>query len=397
MVQELDSTTVLEAQAKSAPQRSILDLCGLVEEYLDRNQRKVFYQIFELDYDEAPMDYPTDEARWRVMKDFRLDSPLTVRQSLDVTNKILGEETLTSLLRANRPLPTGPNGNSRKLTELEKQDSMRDCLGCYPDISAPQDSFGPIRGKKSLTVANAGGYTAWNSMVVPPDDHNLLDIDLETHDDMLHTARRWVEAANAHDSELRFGFIGWNRLFRAGASKLHPHIQVMVKRKPFEETELLRKAMAKYQYEHEYPYLDELAYCLRPLGLVFDVGSAHIVFNPVPKKEKEVMIYSNDGDGLPNGDLSLASFLVLEWWQQKLGVTSSNMAIYIPPIGTRVKEERNGWHNFFPLVRMVDRGEEGNPTSDIGVMELYAASVVSFDPIRHSQSFAQYLKEKMAV
>jgi hypothetical protein len=32
------------------------------------------------------------------------------------------------------------------------------------------------------------------------------------------------------------------------------------------------------------------------------------------------------------------------------------------------------------MVRIVDRGDPGSPTSDIGAMELYAASVVSADP-----------------
>ena len=38
------------------------------------------------------------------------------------------------------------------------------------------------------------------------------------------------------------------------------------------------------------------------------------------------------------------------------------------------------------MVRIVDRGDPLNRTSDFGAMELYAASVVSSDPFRVAES-----------
>ena len=40
------------------------------------------------------------------------------------------------------------------------------------------------------------------------------------------------------------------------------------------------------------------------------------------------------------------------------------------------------WRGFPPIARIVDRGDPANKTSDIGAMELYAASVISSDPFR---------------
>lgn len=60
----------------------------------------------------------------------------------------------------------------------------------------------------------------------------------------------------------------------------------------------------------------------------------------------------------------------------KLGVTSFNVAVYLPPLGPTPED----WSHFPVVVRMVDRGDPSNRTADVGAMELYAASVISSDP-----------------
>ena len=57
---------------------------------------------------------------------------------------------------------------------------------------------------------------------------------------------------------------------------------------------------------------------------------------------------------------------------------SFNLALYLPPFGN-VEED---WSGFPVLVRIVDRGDVNNKTSDMGAMELYASSVIASDPFR---------------
>lgn len=396
-----DGVSVTEPNPKFSQPRSILDLPILVEDLLSAEQRTAFYRIHEVDYEEAPVIYETEEARLKVAELF--GQPLEVRQALDVINRVINEQTLLNPLRLKRPMPViepGDKSASQRRIEVYAQEPRNlpeNCFFCHSETSTPQDPFGPVfsQSRRTKTVVNAGAYGAWNSLVIPVDTHDPLDVDEEIFHEMYETGKDWLREANNYDPELRFGFIGWNRFRRAGSSQFHPHLQLLTRRKPLQEVENLRESMAKYQYKNGYPYFDDLAYCLRPLGLVFDVGSAHIVFNLVPKKEKEVMIYANDGESLPNGDLSKAASLVMEWWQKKLGVTSFDMAVYLPPLGINVKEVGGDWHNFFPMMRLVDRGGEENPVSDIGVMELYAASVVGSDAFKLAQSFAEYLRETL--
>jgi hypothetical protein len=59
-----------------------------------------------------------------------------------------------------------------------------------------------------------------------------------------------------------------------------------------------------------------------------------------------------------------------------LGVVAHDLALYVPPLAA----DGSDWRRFPAVARLVDRGDPGNRTCDIGSMELYAASVVSSDP-----------------
>ena len=135
--------------------------------------------------------------------------------------------------------------------------------------------------------------------------------------------------------------------------------------------------------------MDSLADVSRRLGLVYDINSAHVIFNLAPRKEKEVVIYESNHCGLPNCDLSKAAFNVIRWWRENLGVTSYNMFFYLPPLKESLYE--GDWCNFFPAIRLVERGSEGATTSDFGSMEIYGPAVVSADPFKLAKSFGQFL------
>ena len=54
----------------------------------------------------------------------------------------------------------------------------------------------------------------------------------------------------------------------------------------------------------------------------------------------------------------------------------------MPPVA----EVEEDWSGFPTVVRIVDRGDPANRTSDMGAMELYAASVVASDPFRVAEA-----------
>ncbi|KPJ52989.1 MAG: hypothetical protein AMJ37_02010 [Dehalococcoidia bacterium DG_18] len=91
-----------------------------------------------------------------------------------------------------------------------------------------------------------------------------------------------------------------------------------------------------------------------------------------PVKEKEVILIA------PELGRSLEERLyeVLACFRDRMGVTTFNAALFMPPIAP-VEED---WRDFPTIARLVDRGNPKSKTSDIGAMELYASSVIASDP-----------------
>jgi hypothetical protein len=75
-------------------------------------------------------------------------------------------------------------------------------------------------------------------------------------------------------------------------------------------------------------------------------------------------------------DLCQALYDALACFRDRLGVSSFNVAVYMPPIAP-VEED---WSDFPVIVRIVDRGDPVSRTCDMGAMELYAANVIGTDP-----------------
>jgi hypothetical protein len=78
---------------------------------------------------------------------------------------------------------------------------------------------------------------------------------------------------------------------------------------------------------------------------------------------------------------------VLTCYRDSLDVSAFNLVIYQPPIAPTPER----WDRFPVIVRIVDRGDPTSRTNDFGAMELYAASVVSSDPLM----VARVLKEAL--
>ena len=73
---------------------------------------------------------------------------------------------------------------------------------------------------------------------------------------------------------------------------------------------------------------------------------------------------------------------LLQSFVRDLGARAFNVAFFMPPLAPAEED----WSDFPTVVRIVDRGDPANRTSDIGAMELYAAPVVASDPFRVAQT-----------
>ena len=352
-----------------APERRIVDLPKLMEA-LPSAQRTVARRLFDVRATTGRLSPPEAMNAW-IEKSFGSVSAVREQRVIKVTNLITLEGTLFNGLRASRPLDTGVDLDLESETEATAGDPF-----CNPEQATPADVFGRVRGRHSITASNVAKYDGFHGVIVF-DDHNPLHLDPEKVSDYISVGLDWSRKALETDPEARYPFLMWNCLWRAGGSIIHGHAQVTATRGAhYPKVERLRRAAACYKAEHGSDYFDDLCGVHHSLGLAVPAEGGVRAFASIsPIKEKELVVVGASPD---DGALHRTVGALLVGYVGALGVRAFNVAFYIPPLAPPEED----WSAFPTLVYLVDRGSPANRTSDIGAMELYAASVVASDPFR---------------
>ncbi len=356
--------------------RRIADLDALLE-YLLPEERTLARRIFDVVSVIGRLEVPEGMRGW-VKETFGSVEAVREQKIVRVTNRVTLEGAIFNELRALRPFDASGFTPDLLRREIEIEDIRGDPL-CAPEERTPSDVFGRVRGSYSITASNVAKYDGFHGLVVF-DDHDPLTFTPEKVDDYVSVALEWMGRALEEDPEAKYPFLMWNCLWRAGSSVVHGHAQVTATRGAhYPKIEHLRRAALGYKNEYGSDYFSDLHHVHEALGLAIPrpPGSPPDIRGFVsltPAKEKEVVLLG-PGLGKP-----LRRFLagVLERYTRGLGVSSFNVAFYLPPASPTGED----WSSFPVMIHMVDRGDLASRTSDIGAMELYAAPVVSSDPFR---------------
>ena len=350
--------------------RSIVDLPDLVGA-LPEAERRLFDRLFRVTVSVGRLRPPAEMEPW-IVKTFGALEPVLTQKIIRVTNLITLETTLYNELRARRPMEARAPADI--LAEIEK--NAGDPL-CYPLTGTPEDIFGRVEGRFSVSASNVAKYDEFSGLVVFK-EHNPLAIEAEKVVDYLDVAWRWLEAAHRTEPPARFPFILWNCLWKSGASLIHGHLQMVLARDlPYGKVEALRRTLIDYRTRFESGFLEDLYAVHQALGLNLPPrnGVRGLVYL-TPIKEREVLLWADR----PGEALWFGLGRLLEAYVRDLGAQAFNVGVYLPPFG-----DRDGWEEFPALVRVVDRGDPANRTADFAGMELYAASVVAADPFPVAQ------------
>ena len=296
---------------------------------------------------------------------------VSAQRIVRVTNNITMEGALFNDLRAMRPMEVKGVDEVRAVIAGSANDPFD-----RPLEGTPADTFGRITGQHGITASNVAKYDGYHGVLVFNEHDPLAPVDASVMRDHLDTARRWGEAALAEDPAARYLFVMWNCLWRAGGSIVHGHMQMTATRGThYPKVEALRRQALAYDETSARDYFDDLWLVHEALGLGVAIDSARVMASIVPIKEREVVIFGRPGSGEASLAEALARVLAA---YRSMGVIAYNMALYLPPLAP----DGEDWRRFPPIVRLVDRGDPANKTSDIGAMELYAASVIATDPFR---------------
>ncbi|HEY6957749.1 MAG TPA: hypothetical protein VI814_02895 [Candidatus Limnocylindria bacterium] len=337
---------------------------------LPAEARSAADRIFAVSTTTGRLDAPAEMHPW-ITKLFGSVDAVREQRIVRVTNTVTFEGSLFNDLRAMRPMEVKGGDEVRQTIETSRNDPF-----CHPETGTPADTFGRVSGARGTTASNVAKYDGYHGVLVFDDHDPLAPASAAAVADRLDTCARWGRAALADDPAARYLFVLWNCLWRAGGSIVHGHMQMTATRgMHYPKVELLRRQALAYRAGEGNDYFDDLWLVHDALGLGLTLDSARVLAYLAPIKEREVLVIGRPGADertlAPAIARTVAAF-------RSAGVVSYNMALYLPPLSP----DGEDWVRFPPIARLVDRGDPANKTSDIGAMELYAASVIAADPFR---------------
>ncbi len=353
--------------------RSIVDLEEAVAS-LPADARAAAGRILVISTTTGKLEPPPEMHEW-IRKLFGSVEAVREQRIVRVDNQVTFEGALFNELRALRPIEVRGGDEVRAMIASAANDPF-----CRPETGTPSDTFGRIEGQRGVTASNVAKYDGFHGVLVFREHDPLAPLDHQAIRDHLRTARRWAERALEADPAARYYFLLWNCLWRAGGSIVHGHMQMTATRgMHYPKVELLRRQALAYDVRHQSDYFDDLWLVHNALGLGAEIDGVRTIASLVPVKEREIVMLGRPG--ADESSLAPAIARALSAYRDA-GVVSYNMALYVPPLSP----DGEDWRRFPPLARLVDRGDPASKTSDIGAMELYAASVIAADPFRLAET-----------
>jgi len=344
---------------------------------LDHIERARFERIFSVSSTEGRLVPPDAMVPW-IEKQFGNVDATRTQRIIKVTNVVTLEGVLFNWLRSSRPMWHHEIDLDKEL-DHGQADPLND-----PYNGTPEDLFGRVKGKYCVTASNIAKFDGYHGLVVFNERHPLRFTREMLHD-YIDTGGRWGDLAHASDPEAKYYMFLWNCLWRAGASLLHGHAQVIMGRDMhYAAVEHLRRSAAVYQALYRTNYFNDMYLAHESLGMAFEKDGTRVIANLAPKKENEVLLLAP----VVTTSLKDRIYEVLECFRDRMAISSFNLVIYTPPWA----DTQESWEDFPHIVRIVDRGDPSSRTADFGAMELYAQSVVSSDPF----VLARNLREALA-
>lgn len=345
---------------------TITDLDLLVES-LPEKSKKLFKRIFSVSTTTGAL-VPPETMKGFIENQFGSVDRVVQQKIVKVTNLVTFEGAIFNSLRALRPRTLA----DRLKVEARLLDRAKDDPLNKPLEDTPEDPFGRIRTKYSVTASNIAKYDGLHAMIIF-DHHNPLEFTKNEIIDYLNTGWRWAKKAHKFDPQAKYYFFLWNCLKKAGATLAHGHAQVTLSRDShYAKIEALRQCALRYQAQYGSNYFNDLYQAHLSLGLALEKEGVRVLAYLTPIKEKEVIILSKKF----NLSFKKRVYEALACYRDCMHVTAFNLGIATPPFNSIPPD----WKQFPVIARLVDRGYPWDGSSDFGAMELYAASIVSFDP-----------------
>ena len=286
-----------------------------------------------------------------------------------VTNLVTYDSTAFNPLRSKRPqtMKDDPAAVNTLINESKGDDF------CDPRARTAEDVFGRVEGDYSISAANIARIDGFHGVLIFK-EHNPLVFRQEWVEDYVLTARQWAEQAHTADPAANYFLFIWNCLWKAGASMIHGHAQMLLGRDMhYAKVERLRLDALRYRDATRRSYFGDLYAAHRALGLTVDIGHrVRALASLTPTRKREIILMTD----VLSPDIGAAIYRVLAYYRS-LGVSAFNVSLTMPPLEAVRGED---WSDFPVLARIVDRGNPAVRSNDTAALELYGQSTSADDP-----------------
>jgi len=281
--------------------------------------------------------------------------------------------------------------------------SKKSCAFCPENLEIMTPRFpaslipeGRIRRGSACLFPNLYPFVEHHAISVFSGEHNpsLDSYSEEIIRDCLRASIDYLERIHRIDQHVRYGSIGWNYMPPAGASIVHPHLQILGDRSPTHFQEMLIQRSEEYFRRHGTSYWRDLVETERKLEerVIHKGDNITWVASFAPKANDEVMAVFHDFSSITQIDeaslaeLSSGISAVLRGYSER-GVESLNMSLVSGPLDCKLE--------YYALnLRMNSRPRlEQYYTNDCGFMErILLEAIIESDPEEVANKLQGYFR-----
>lgn len=339
-------------------------------------------------------------------RDARLLSPL-LNFDLETQQIEFRKDPLTgrwcrlNLKRTERVKHTGES-EERALMDIVAK-SRGNCFFCPENLESKTPKFpydlipeGRLKVGSACLFPNLFPFGEYHAVGIFSEEHylRLNEFSPELISNCVKACLEYLVRVYAEHPDVQYGLINWNHMFPAGASILHPHLQILADHRPTCYLEELLTKSAEYYKKYGGNYWSDLVAVEKAnqVRLIGETGAITWLASYAPQGNNEVLgVFSGVSalsrlKGSHVEDFSLGLSKILRGYHDK-GVRSFNMTVYPSPMGQDLE--------YYSLnVKLISRPSPNIfYTCDAGFMErLHDEMVIETRPEKTAEELKKYLQ-----
>jgi galactose-1-phosphate uridylyltransferase len=332
------------------------------------------------------------------LKNFKLDSHLIEIRKDPLT----GRRTRINIKRSSRPRQE--TISNKEVNEILRE-SGRDCMFCKRNIEARTPKFfekiinlDRIKYGQCTLFPNLFPFGRYHAVGILSERHitNISEVGSNNFRDCFEACIDFFNRINEMDSTYIYPLISLNFLQPSGSSIVHPHVQALIEKEPYGETNLLIKESLSYYKKNSRNYWKDLFQIEKINGsrYIGKIGCVGYIASFAPRNNNEIigMIFSNNSNftGLKREEIKDLSLSLSKLFKAffTIGLNSFNMSFHSGPMDRSISDY------FSIIIKIISRPIlRAFYTNDKGFMEVILDEpVMSSLPEKTAASLKNYFK-----